>query len=216
MYNYHTNATIASYTELAKLTGAKKIKSVLTLCGKLTPRNNKVELKIQKDGSTLLPGEKRLEMNDLFMAVAGQMTVRLFKTENGVTFPITDEMTYTPSKVFTGKTDKGVSVADCLRTVYDSELSFGTRTDVKLQPASSKVYYFTDEHAKTDNSRGFVYFDQPLRLSGRETDSFTLILPDYLQEGIDGAWDALGKPNPNVFAVVNINLLGHNATDAIK
>lgn len=216
MYTHHPNATREQRETFEKLCGGKAIsRNLLSLANVLSVRKGKFDFKIQKDGTNQLPCETRLEMSDAFYVCALQIVVQKFeKDKNGVpTIPVSEEMTFACPTAFPGIVGK-VKEAQSVRTVWDAIISFGNRSKVRLPEQNTKQFLFTKDNF-FDTTRGFVMLDTPLFLKGNETDTFTLVLPDYLQDAIEGNIDANAKET-NTVNVVKLNALGYWCVDFLK
>lgn len=216
MYNNHPGSIAnhrSTFVNLTKVTNPQK--TVLTLIGEIPSTTTNIRLIFQKDGTKLLPTEQRLEKNDNFYVVALQIAVRKFKKDGANLIPIGEEETHANPKNFKGK--KGTLLeCDSLRTLWDSSLSIENAKGARLPAHSTKQYlYVPAEHANGDNSRGYIYLDIPLLVSGDETDWASFILPGYAQGAISGDVDENSKENGCLNMLV-INCLGYNAMDAAK
>jgi hypothetical protein len=228
MYNNHPGSIAnhrSTFVNLTKVTNPQK--TVLTLIGAIPATKTNIRLVVQKDGTKLYPTEQRLEKNDKFYGLAVQIAVRTFKKDGDNLIPIGEEETHANPKWFKGK--RGTLLeCDSVRTVWDSMLSVENAKWARLPLHSTKQYmYVPSEHANGDNSRGYIYLDVPLLLSGDETDFVNFMLPGYAQSAITGdsieetvvGTDKVEKVVTKTTDMVNmlvINILGYNAMDAVK
>jgi hypothetical protein len=216
MYNIHPGAIEKYRTGFASHSGVSNPQqNVLTLVIELSSTNNKLTLPIQKDGSKLLPTERRLERLDMFCVIGVQVCVRKMETKNGVTYPISEEETFANPDVFKGIV-QSLLERDSVRTIFDSIMSLENAKGKRILPYSTKRHlYNPSKDANSDSSRGYIMLDIPVYLRGDESDEVTFVLPPYAQKAIEGNTDKDGKAT-DTFNVLVVNLFGYNATDAIK